>query len=129
MVIKPTEIAGGEHWGGANDSKWHGPPQRVVLSLTKESDAKGKQPVLELAEIRADALLPVFVQPPAYKEDFDKVVILLIYQQFSDSLYLTKKQRFGEGLFYFRLNEPRHRASAVKPVKAALCQPRACLSR
>ncbi len=74
MTIKPTEIAGGEHWGGANDSKWHGPPQRLVLSLTASSDSKGKQPVLELAEIRADALLPVFVQPAAYKEDFERVV-------------------------------------------------------
>ena len=25
LVLKPEEIAGGEHWGGANDGKWHGP--------------------------------------------------------------------------------------------------------
>jgi hypothetical protein len=25
MVLKVRDLVGGEHWGGANDGKWHGP--------------------------------------------------------------------------------------------------------
>jgi hypothetical protein len=71
LEIKPAEIAGGEHWGGANDAKWHGPPSHLSLSLTSASDPQSKQPVLLLADIRADALLPVFQQPAAFKSNFD----------------------------------------------------------
>ncbi len=72
LLIDPMKIAGGEHWGGANDGQWHGPPTQLALSLTNASDAKGKQPALDLTEIRAEALLPVFVQPPAFKGDFEQ---------------------------------------------------------
>ena len=71
LVIKPTDIAGGEHWGGANDGKWHGPLGQVALSVSVQSDEKSKQPVVYLADLRAEALLPVFVQPPAFKSDFE----------------------------------------------------------
>ena len=68
LVIKPVELAGGEHWGGANDGKWHGPPQQMALSLSAD---KVKQPVLYVANVRAEALLPVFVQPAAFRSDFE----------------------------------------------------------
>ncbi|OWK46532.1 hypothetical protein [Fimbriiglobus ruber] len=71
LTIKPTEIAGGEHWGGANDGKWHGPLSQIALSVSDKSDEKTKQPTVLLADMRAECLLPVFAQPAAFKADFE----------------------------------------------------------
>ncbi|HSI35881.1 MAG TPA: hypothetical protein VK986_20025, partial [Tepidisphaeraceae bacterium] len=70
VIFKPTEIAGGEHWGGAKDGKWHGPPTRFVLSVTGGSDPAKKQPVIDLADIRADATVTSVARPAAYSENF-----------------------------------------------------------
>ena len=70
LEIKPAQVAGGEHWGGANDGQWHGPARQFVLSLSDKSDEKDKQPTIYLADVRAEVLLPVFVQPAAFKSDF-----------------------------------------------------------
>jgi hypothetical protein len=72
VVLRPTEIAGGEHWGGANDGKWHGPPKQIAISVTKNYVPSGSAPELLLADIRAEALVPVFLQPPAYREKFEQ---------------------------------------------------------
>lgn len=71
FAIVPTEIAGGEHWGGANDGQWHGPPRVVQIALTKSSDPAGSKPELLLADIRAEAKLPVFRSASAVKFDFE----------------------------------------------------------
>ncbi len=72
LVLKPVQVAGGEHWGGAQDGKWHGPPKQLVISLSDKSDAKAKRPVVYIADVSADALLPVFIQAAAFKSDFAK---------------------------------------------------------
>ena len=71
LVLKPTGVVGSEHWGGANDAKWHGPPTRFSISLTAGSDAKGKQPTLEFTDVVADVLRPVFAQLPAFRSYFE----------------------------------------------------------
>lgn len=71
VVLRPSEISGGEHWGGANDGKWHGPPKLLSISVTKNYVPSGSAPELLLADIRAEALLPVFAQPAAFKETFE----------------------------------------------------------
>ncbi|MCA9248049.1 MAG: hypothetical protein KDA42_13065, partial [Planctomycetales bacterium] len=70
LTIAPTEIAGGEHWGGANDGTWHGPARQFVISLTNRSDSEGMRPSLLLDNVRAECLLPAFRQPAAWREDF-----------------------------------------------------------
>lgn len=70
FAIVPAEIAGGEHWGGANDGAWHGPPKLLQIALTKSSDAAGLQPALLVADVRAEARLPVFRQSTAARFDF-----------------------------------------------------------
>jgi hypothetical protein len=35
VVLKIDGIAGGEHWGGANDGKWHGPAKALGLNIDK----------------------------------------------------------------------------------------------
>ncbi|HZE98079.1 MAG TPA: hypothetical protein VE981_13700, partial [Planctomycetota bacterium] len=37
VVLKPGQIAGGEHWGGANDGAWHGPFKGLGLNIGKGS--------------------------------------------------------------------------------------------
>jgi hypothetical protein len=69
LVLKPAGLAGGEHWGGANDAKWHGPAARVVISVTSESDP-GKKPVVDLADVTADTVRSSFVQAPAFRAGF-----------------------------------------------------------
>ncbi|QDU96200.1 hypothetical protein [Lignipirellula cremea] len=70
VVIEPEEIAGGEHWGGAKDGKWHGPIKLVDILLNTRSD-KEKQPDLLLTDIRADVVLEAKAQPAALAEGFD----------------------------------------------------------
>jgi len=37
VEYRPAQVAGGEHWGGANDGKWHDPASYMAISLTKNS--------------------------------------------------------------------------------------------
>jgi len=76
LSLEPAKVAGGEHWGGANDGKWHGPAQRFVLNVNTGSDPKGKQPEILLGNIRAEAKVSVFAQPPAFKEGFEGAATL-----------------------------------------------------
>jgi len=71
FVLIPSEIAGGEHWGGANDGLWHGPARQMVVNLTRRSDPDKNQPVLLLADVRADVLRSVFLKSTAFRADFE----------------------------------------------------------
>ena len=70
LELKPTDIAGGEHWGGPNDGKWRGPLARLALMLSTAADPNGKTPALDLADVRAEVVRPVFAAPPAFAADF-----------------------------------------------------------
>ena len=41
LVLKISDLVGGEHWGGANDGKWHGPLKAFGLNIGKDSFAAG----------------------------------------------------------------------------------------
>lgn len=71
ITLKPEEIAGGEHWGGANDGRWHSGARQVVLSLPQNANPLSKTPELLLADLRAEAVVPVFAQAPAFRAVFD----------------------------------------------------------
>jgi len=70
VELVPTEIAGGEHWGGANDGKWHDPVRLVELMLNVASH-EGKTPELLITDIRADVTVEAEVAPAAYAESFE----------------------------------------------------------
>lgn len=76
FVLNPEEIAGGEHWAGANDGKWHGPPQKVVISLAQRAALDDQKAEVHFADIHADAVLPVFAQPAAFQVDFERTSAL-----------------------------------------------------
>ncbi len=70
LEIHPTKIAGGEHWGGANDGTWHGPVSKIELMLNTRSHPD-KTPELLIADIRADVVIEASAQPASYRESFD----------------------------------------------------------
>ena len=59
ITIEPLKVAGGEHWGGANDGVWHGPPTSFSIRFNAASSPQDQQPSVTIANIRADV-----VQPP-----------------------------------------------------------------
>lgn len=71
LAFKPAQFEGGEHWGGANDGKWHGPAALVSFLIGKDSAADHK-PILYIADAFADAVLPAKGGAVSYTEDFEK---------------------------------------------------------
>ena len=73
VTIRVADVVGGEHWGGANDGLWHGPPQGFGLNLSKDDLAPGaKRGALWIGEVRAvveppgrATILPCLVTPSA----------------------------------------------------------------
>ena len=70
VEIVPTEIAGGEHWGGANDAAWHDPVRLIELMLNDRSH-EGKKPDLLVSDMRADVAVKAGVRPAAFTEQFE----------------------------------------------------------
>ena len=57
-----SKIAGGEHWGGANDGRWHGPPREISLNVEKGELADSAKPAsVWLDDVQLDALMPPVV--------------------------------------------------------------------
>ncbi|HZE97337.1 MAG TPA: hypothetical protein VE981_09945 [Planctomycetota bacterium] len=53
VVLKPGQIAGGEHWGGANDGVWHAPFKALGINIGKGSFTQdGKQGDLWLDDLQ-----------------------------------------------------------------------------
>ncbi|MEM1060356.1 MAG: sugar-binding protein [Verrucomicrobiota bacterium] len=69
VVLKPTEVAGGEHWGGQNDGKWHGQPVYLAINLSPRGDQKVQN--LFIGQSTAQAQMPAEVGAVAYSENFD----------------------------------------------------------
>lgn len=65
LTIKVTDVAGGEHWGGANDGKWHGPAKLLALNVSKTGD-------LLLNDLRAEVVSTARVATAAYTEGFEQ---------------------------------------------------------
>ncbi len=68
--LVPEEIAGGEHWGGANDGVFHQPVRLIELMLNVRSH-EGQKPDLTIADLRADVTVQADVKPAAFREAFD----------------------------------------------------------
>ena len=71
LVLKPSEIAGGEHWGGANDGKWRGSPIGLAFILTKPKTEQKKSSVT-LAEITAVGTVAAKTGKPVFAADFEE---------------------------------------------------------
>jgi hypothetical protein len=71
VVLRPTEIAGGEHWSGANDGEWHPPARLLAINISGTSGRDSKKPVLYVTDVSADVVLAALVKPAAFREDFE----------------------------------------------------------
>ncbi len=74
VSIEPEKVAGGEHWGGANDGKWHGGVKLIELMLNTRSSDSPMQ--LDLADLRMEAIVEGQLSQEAWQEDFDEVEAL-----------------------------------------------------
>ena len=70
VVVETRAVVGGEHWGGANDGKWHGGAQYISL-LIGGGNAADKMPELFIKDIVADVKASVAVAGESYTESFD----------------------------------------------------------
>ncbi|MFT5123332.1 MAG: hypothetical protein ACI97B_001965 [Verrucomicrobiales bacterium] len=69
VSLVPEKIAGGEHWGGANDGKFHQPLAFMELMLSTRSHA-GKKPEVWLSDLRADVMVEATISAASYQENF-----------------------------------------------------------
>jgi len=51
LLLPVSEIVGGEHWGGANDGKWHGPGKAFGLNIGKDGLAEGTKGALWIDDV------------------------------------------------------------------------------
>ena len=72
VAIVPKESAGVEHWGGANDGKWHPPAQALSIVIGKPSNPEVKELELLFGDVRAEVVLRARLKAAAYHEGFEK---------------------------------------------------------
>ena len=60
LVLKVRDLVGGEHWDGANDGAWHGPPRGLGLNIGHEAVTTRDS---KKAALRMDDLVAVAVKP------------------------------------------------------------------
>ncbi|TWU06329.1 hypothetical protein [Stieleria varia] len=70
VELDPTEIAGGEHWAGANDGQWHGALTLIELMLSTASSDGGPMK-LEIADIQADVIVEAQESAASWSDDFE----------------------------------------------------------
>ena len=70
VVIETRAVTGSEHWGGANDGKWHAGAKYISLNIDNGS-APDKKPELFIKDIVADVRSAVAIAGEPYKESFD----------------------------------------------------------
>ena len=68
--LAPTQIAGQEHWGGANDGKWHAPAKSLTFVLGKGS-SKDNLPAVSFGDIYLEAEVEASMQAASFKADFE----------------------------------------------------------
>ena len=81
VVLKVRDLVGGEHWGGANDGAWHGPPKGLGFNIGKDSVGKdaseAARATLWIDDLRAVAVTPgvptlrsCTIEPKACRPDY-----------------------------------------------------------
>ena len=76
VSIVPADVAGGEHWGGANDGKWHAPAGGLSIVIGKPSNPDERKLELLIADARAEVVVAARLGAAAYHEGFEKAATL-----------------------------------------------------
>ena len=94
VAIEPSAIAGGEHWGGANDGKWHPPVKFMELMLnTRSSDAKKSE--LLISSIQADVIVEATAGGTSFHETFDSASEINDRWEFSGDVQVAARGESG----------------------------------
>jgi hypothetical protein len=51
LILPLSDLVGGEHWGGANDGKWHGPAKGFGLNIGRDALAQGAEGAVWLDDV------------------------------------------------------------------------------
>ena len=117
-VLKVSDVVGGEHWGGANDGKWHGPAKGFAMLMGSGSDTADKTPAILFANINADVLSPAVAGAPSFKSDFEGSAALPAGWTAEGGVSIDSTQAFKgkNSLLLSRApNVPEQPCSAVSP--------------
>lgn len=72
LMIKPDELAGGEHWGGANDGKWQGSPKQLFISVVKPKTGDPKASLF-IADVNAEVAVATKLNKASFLANFEEV--------------------------------------------------------
>lgn len=84
IVIDPLKIAGGEHWGGANDGHWHGAARLIEIMLSTRSSDGGPM-TMELSDIAMDTVVEAEEASMSWKDDFEATSALAAWNLEGDA--------------------------------------------
>jgi len=113
LTVRPSEFAGGEHWGGANDGRWHDPAQLIAILLGNRDDQR--QPAVEFTQINAHAgSASASAASAAYREGFEKPDSLKTWEVVG-AVTLAAEQPFA-GRSTLKLDRPL--AAVNEPIRA-----------
>jgi hypothetical protein len=115
VTIDPEKIAGGEHWGGANDAKLHQPVRGLSLMLRPDEKTDLVKPVLHVADISADVTVMTGLQAASFREGFEDAASLKGWQLTGEAARTAGAA--AEGKSALRLTRPLdRRTEAIRTV-------------
>ncbi len=98
VVVQPSQVAGGEHWGGANDGKWHQPASLLFISVGTDS-SPDKTPAVLFSDIEAEAAVEASVQAASYANGFEGGTEFPSSWKADGSVKIVKGDAFKGGSF------------------------------
>ena len=116
ISIPIADVVGGEHWGGANDGRWH-PGAKYISILVDGSRAADKKPLLFLRDIVADVNATVAVAGDGYRESFEDGALPAGWTSTPASAASISSQEPFEGGGFLRLVRTEDQVIADQPVE------------
>ncbi len=96
ITIDPEKVAGGEHWGGANDGKLHQPVKSFSLMIRPDDKTGQIKPELYVSDIRAEVTMVGQTSKPSYTESFEDADPFKDWQTTADARRVTGQAMHGE---------------------------------
>ncbi len=115
LSFVPSTFSGAEHWGGANDGKWHDPLKGISITIGKSSAGVDLKPELLLGDISAEVRAVAEVQASSFQEGFEGKEVLGRWRV-TGKVSLTDQTPF-KGAFALRLSRTEDTVNA--PVSAS----------
>jgi len=118
IEIDPQKVAGGEHWGGANDGKWHGAAALIEVMLAGRS-AESSPMTLDLADIWAEVVVQAQESQQTWRETFDQQQSAEAWRLEGDAAFIPLPAKQGGALRLKReLAKLQQQTSATGPLFA-----------